>query len=125
MEGTLDKLRRQSEIRRIRRREPQALSMILADLIARRGLARIRGQEELDEVWKQAIGEPGSRYTQVGALRRGVLEILVANSVLLQELAGFQKQSLLEKLRQAMQSDKVRDLRFRLVASCEANDAAR
>jgi hypothetical protein len=43
-----------------------------------------------------------------------VLEVLVTNSVLLQELAGFQKHSLLEKLRDALQSDKVNNLRFRL-----------
>jgi predicted nucleic acid-binding Zn ribbon protein len=113
-EGLLKKLKNEYAHRRVRRHQPQGIAGILTELIARRGLARLRGQENLDEAWKQAIGEPGARYTRVGALRRGVLEVLVANSVLLQELAGFQKQTLLKKLRETMQAETVRDLRFRL-----------
>jgi hypothetical protein len=60
------------------------------------------------------IGSPGDKYTRLGSLRRGVLEILVANSVLLQELAGFQKQRLLQELRERLDSPQINDLRFRL-----------
>jgi Dna[CI] antecedent DciA-like protein len=102
------------EFRRWRRREPQAIADILGELVARRGFARVRGQQHLEDAWRTAIGEPGAKYTRVGAVRRGTLEVLVANSVLLQELAGYQKQSLLKRLREALDSDEVRDLRFRL-----------
>ena len=96
------------------RRGPQQIGDILGELIARRGIARLRGQQHLETAWRHAVGEPGARHTRVGALRRGVLEIMVANSVLLQELAGFQKQTLLERLREALDSQQIRDLRFRL-----------
>ena len=102
------------EFRRKKRRAPQAIADILGELVARRGFARVRGQQHLEDAWRTAIGEPGAKYTRVGAVRRGTLEVLVANSVLLQELAGFQKQSLLKQLRDALGSDEVRDLRFRL-----------
>jgi Dna[CI] antecedent, DciA len=114
MGDALQRLQKEHELRRVRRHQPQAIAGILAELTSRRGLARLRGQESLEQAWRKAIGTPGDRYTRVGALRRGVLEVLVTNSVLLQELAGFQKHSLLEKLRDALQSDKVNNLRFRL-----------
>jgi predicted nucleic acid-binding Zn ribbon protein len=114
MTDALRQLQREFECRRIRRRQPQAIAGILSEVVSRRGLARVRSQGHLEEAWSEAIGEPGARYTHVGALRRGVLEILVANSVLLQELAGFQKQHLLVRIREVLQSNAVRDLRFRL-----------
>ena len=112
--SVVESIQRQYEIRRWKRREPLAISEILGELVARRGFARVRGQQHLEDAWRTAIGEPGAKYTRVGAVRRGTLEILVANSVLLQELVGFQKQSLLKQLREALGSDEVRDLRFRL-----------
>ena len=97
-----------------KRQGVQPIADILSELVTRRGFARVRGQQHLEDAWRTAIGEPGAKYTRVGALRRGTLEILVANSVLMQELAGFQKQSLLRKLCQELDSQEVRDLRFRL-----------
>ena len=96
------------------RRGVQPIGVVLSELIARRGLARLRGLEHLQDAWCQAAGQPAAKYTRVGALRRGVLEVLVANSVLLQELAGFQKQRLLANLRSILDAQEIRDIRFRL-----------
>ena len=96
------------------RRGIQPIRDILGELIARRGFARVRGQEYLRDAWVSAVGQPGAKYTRVGVLRRGVLEILVSNSILLQELVGFHRQSLLAKLQEILGSREVRDLRFRL-----------
>lgn len=97
-----------------KRHGAQPIADILSELVARRGFARLRSQEHLEDAWQKAIGQPGCRYTRVGSARRGVLEILVANSILLQELAGFQKQSLLRRLQESLGPSAVRDLRFRL-----------
>jgi predicted nucleic acid-binding Zn ribbon protein len=96
------------------RRGAQPIGDILGELIARRGYAQRCGQQHLQDAWRKAVGEPGGKYTRVGALRCGVLEVLVTNSILLQELAGFHKHSLLEKLRKTLDSQEVRDIRFRL-----------
>ena len=96
------------------RRGIQPIGHILGELFARRGLARVRGQEYLQEAWANSVGQPGAKYTRVGSLRRGVLEILVSNSILLQELVGFHRQTLLAKLQEVLGSREVRDLRFRL-----------
>ena len=97
-----------------KRHGAQPISDILSELVSRRGFARLRSQQHVEDAWNKAIGEPGSKYTRLGAVRRGVMEILVANSVLLQELAGFHKQPLLRKLQDLLGPSAVRDLRFRL-----------
>jgi hypothetical protein len=68
---------------------------------------------QLERVWAEAVGEPAARQTRVGGLRRGVLEVLVGNAVLLQELAHFHKRRLLEEMRRRLPGRAVIDLRFR------------
>jgi hypothetical protein len=98
----------------------QSIGDILSELFARRGYARMRSQDHLEQAWREAVGEPGANYTRVGWLRRGVLDIYVANSVLLQELAGFQQEKLLSKLQQTLRSDEIRAIRFRLDDSLDS-----
>jgi hypothetical protein len=105
------------KVRRIRRRQVPRIGDILGEVTSLRGLATTRGTERLEEAWRQAVGEVTAKYSRVGPLRRGTLEILVANSVLLQELAGFQKQSLLSRLQEILKTNQIRDLRFRLDGS--------
>jgi hypothetical protein len=70
---------------------------------------------ELERSWREAAGEQLYRRTQLGRLRRGVLEILVDNAALLQELEGFRKSELLERLQQLQPG-----LRLTRLAFCRA-----
>jgi predicted nucleic acid-binding Zn ribbon protein len=88
---------------------------ILTELMARRGFARIRAAEAYEQAWREAAGALLAKYSRVGTLRRGALEITVANSTLLQELT-FQKAELLKRLTQQLPDEGIRDLRFRLGA---------
>ena len=96
-------------------RGPQAIGDVLVQLMARRGFAGVRRAATCEEAWRLAAGELAAGYSRVGAVRRGTLEVLVANSTLLQELT-FQKQTLLETLGGLLPDEKIRDLRFRLGA---------
>ena len=96
-------------------RGPQAIGDVLVQLMARRGFAGVRRAATCEEAWRQAAGELAAGYSRVGAVRRGTLEVLVANSTLLQELT-FQKQTLLETLGELLPDEKIRDVRFRLGA---------
>ena len=96
-------------------RGPQAIGDVLVQLMARRGFAGVRRAATCEEAWRQAAGELAAGYSRVGAVRRGTLEVLVANSTLLQELT-FQKQTLLETLGELLPDEKIRDIRFRLGA---------
>ena len=66
-----------------------------------------------EAAWREAAGELAARYTRVGAVRRGKLEVTVANSTLVQDLS-FQKPALLEDPGRLLPDEKIEDLRFRV-----------
>jgi predicted nucleic acid-binding Zn ribbon protein len=96
------------------RRGPRLLSDILGELFAARGYSRIRAVGELEAAWNEAVGEPACRQTRLGGVRRGVLNITVANPALLEELAAFRKPALLASLRRDAPGTVIHDIRFRV-----------
>jgi predicted nucleic acid-binding Zn ribbon protein len=94
-------------------RGPEALGEILSRLFTARGWGRRQGQLHLERAWNEAAGPEFAAQTRVNGLRRGVLEVLVGNAVLLQELAHYHKRRLLEALRQKLSNTPLTDLRFR------------
>jgi predicted nucleic acid-binding Zn ribbon protein len=96
-------------------RNPEPIGKILAELMARRGYARVQGAAAYDAAWRTAAGPLAAEYTRVGTVRRGQLEVVVANSTLVQELV-FQKPDLLKTLAQLLPGDGIKDLRFRVGA---------
>jgi predicted nucleic acid-binding Zn ribbon protein len=96
------------------RRGPRALSEILGELFTVRGYGRLRVRQELEEAWNHAVGEPLCRQTQLGEVRRGVLNVTVSHSALLEELAAFRKPVLLAALRAAAPATPIQDIRFRV-----------
>jgi predicted nucleic acid-binding Zn ribbon protein len=54
-----------------------------------------------------------ARFTRPGQVRRGVLEVTVSNSTIVQELT-FQKERILAVLRAKRPDARIRDLRFRI-----------
>jgi predicted nucleic acid-binding Zn ribbon protein len=92
---------------------PEPLKEILSRLFTARGWGRRQERLQLEEAWTDTAGPDMARHTQIGSLRRGVLEVMVDNGVLLQELAHFHKRQLLEKLRRRLPGTSFTDLRFR------------
>ncbi len=92
---------------------PELLGEILSRLFTARGWGRRQDRLRLEQAWVEAAGTETAQHTRVAGLRRGVLEVTVANAVLLQELAHFQKRQLLEQLRRQLPGATVNDLRFR------------
>lgn len=86
---------------------------VLSELMARRGYARVQAQDVIAEAWGKAVGDELAKSTRVGVRRRGVLEIIVAHSTLVQELA-FQKGAILQQLDKLVPNEAIRDLRFRV-----------
>jgi predicted nucleic acid-binding Zn ribbon protein len=86
---------------------------LLTQLIARRGYAREIGTAAMESAWQEAIGEKMAKFTRPGSVRRGVLEVTVANNLLVQEL-GFQKDQLLQKLQKLAPQENIKNLRFRV-----------
>src|SRR5262249_47032428 len=96
-----------------RERGPELLGEVLSRLFAARGWGRRQGRLHLERAWEEAAGPELAAQTRGAGLRRGVLEVEVANAVLLQELAHFHKRRLLEQLRRRLPGTPLTDLRFR------------
>ena len=98
------------------RRGPRPLSDILGELFTVRGYGRLCARQELEHAWNTAVGEPFCRQTHLGEVRRGVLNVTVAHSTLLEELAAFRKPALLAALRSGAPATTIHDIRFRVGA---------
>lgn len=105
--------RRQREERRFYGRRPKKISDVIAQLITARGYGRIGTDEQLVAAWQKAAGETLAKASRVGKLRRGQLEVWVANSTMMQEF-GFEKARILAALERDLPDAKIRDLRFRV-----------
>lgn len=92
---------------------PQPIANVLAELMARSGLGRVQSAVDLQKAWQEAAGPMAGRYTRAGAVRRGKLEVVVANSTFMQEL-NYQKKAIVDALARLLPDQKIKDLRFRL-----------
>ena len=96
------------------RRGPRPLAEVLGDLFTVRGYGRLLARQELEDAWNATLGEPYCRQTRLGEVRRGVLNVTVAHSTLLEELAAFRKSALLQALRACVPAMTIHDIRFRV-----------
>jgi Dna[CI] antecedent, DciA len=94
--------------------EPQSLSDILGELVVVRGYGRAWARQVLENAWNTAVGEPQCYQTQIGELRHGILNVIVANSTLLEELVAFRKVKLVASLRSGALGTAIHDIRFRV-----------
>ena len=74
----------------------------------------MQGNSQLVAIWKQVVDERTAERTKVLGLKRGVLEVGVTNSALLNELVSFQKTVLLDRLKAEHPEQNIKDIRFRL-----------
>ena len=94
-------------------RGPQQIGIAIGELMARRGYGQVEWREQVWEAWQAAASEHLASKCSVGNIRRGIVEVTVASSSVLQELT-FQKQELLRKIQHNLPRAKIRDLRFRV-----------
>ncbi len=92
---------------------PEPIREILAQLMARRGFARVRSAETFDAAWRKAVGEMFSQFTRPGSVRRGKLEVTVANSTVVQVLS-FHKSQWLKSLADLLPPVDQYNIRFRV-----------
>ncbi len=93
--------------------EPKQLADVISRLMARRGYAQQKSNDELRAVWAKTVGMRLAADSLPGNVRAGVLEIYVRNSSVLQELT-FVKRRLLKQFNQNAEHQSVRDFRFRV-----------
>ena len=99
--------------RRQLRRAPKQIGNVIDELIVRRGYGRFQAHAQLQDVWTKTVGNALDRFSELGTLRRGSLDVIVANSAVMQEFT-FEKQRILETLDRELPDLGVLDLRFRV-----------
>lgn len=92
---------------------PHQIGKVLARLVSRRGYAQIRVSETQEKAWQTVVGAELAGVTQFGKLSRGTLHVVVANSLLMQELT-FRKEQLLAGLQEALPEAGVKQIRFKV-----------
>ena len=104
--------RRRFESDRTRKKDPQRLGDVVTQLMARRGYGQVISSEAIQTAWQSIVG-PLETQCLPGNIKRGVLEIIVRNSLVMQELT-FQKESLLRELQANVPESNISDLRFKI-----------
>ena len=92
---------------------PKRVGDVVNELMARRGYAQLQSSAQYAEAWRSAAGSALASHTAPGNIRRGVLEVFVRNSAVVQELT-FRKKQLIAELTKLTPDSKIRDLRFRV-----------
>ena len=94
-------------------RRPKRMADVIARLMARKGYGQQQSADEIRAAWNVIAGDQWQSQTRVGVIRRGVLEVIVGNSVLNQRLE-FEKRRLLTELRKQLPQVNINDIRFRI-----------
>ncbi len=99
--------------RQIYPRGPYRVGDVVNQLLARRGYVQQQAQDEIQSIWNDIVGAQLAAQTRIGRIRRGVLDVFVSNSTLLQELS-FRKAELLRALEQPFGGAAIKEIRLRI-----------
>jgi len=81
--------------------------------MSQRGYSQLQTTEACQQAWNDTVGQRLGEQSRAGKVRRGVLEVLAANSTTLQEIV-FQKRQIVDQLNQLVPDEGIRDLRLRV-----------
>lgn len=93
---------------------PQAIGRLVSRLLARTGHDREQSAAGLLDAWERAAPEVLRSASRPGTVRRGVLEVFVTHSALVQEM-GFHKRQTVARLAELLPGEGITDIRCRLL----------
>lgn len=94
---------------------PRSIGGLVFRLLARTGYDQEQSAGALTAAWEQAAPPAFRHASQPGLVRRGVLEVFVSHSALVQEM-GFHKREILAQLAQSVPGEGITDIRCRVLA---------
>ena len=103
---------------------PRAIGSVMSRLLARTGYDQERGVDGLTAAWQQVAPAALRGSSQAGLVRRGVLDVFVSHSALVQEM-GFYKQEVLARLGELVPAEGITDIRCRVMIDAGRDDAER
>lgn len=95
----------------MKRTEPKLFSEIFNDAMARVGAADAMAQHRACYMWPEIVGPGVNRYTFRRYVENGVLHVYISSASLKNELS-FMRQSLLERLNDAVGSNAISEIVF-------------
>ena len=101
---------------------PRTIGSVMSRLLARTGYDREHGSDGLAAAWQQAAPVSMQGNSQAGLVRRGVLDVFVSHSALVQEM-GFHKREVLARLGELVPAEGITDIRCRVMIDA-GRDAA-
>ena len=102
-----------------RRRVPvhpaKTIGSVMGQLLAKKGYGQVQAAKSCASAWQEALGSRFQKDTQCGSIRRGVLEVTVRNSLIVQELT-FMKIQLVKELARLAPEQKITGFKFKVGA---------
>jgi hypothetical protein len=105
--------RNQQQRARFHKQKPKSISDVMAQLFAKRGYAARKTNEFLAEAWVKAAGQPLANFSQATKINRGQVEVVVANSLMLQEI-DFERGRIIDALVSALPTAGITGLKLRV-----------
>lgn len=99
--------------RRVPVRPAKKMGDVVGQLLVKRGYANVQQASSLEALWNAAVGERFVLQSKAGQVKRGVLEVIVSNSAVMQELT-FSKAKLIKALATTAADHQIKDIRFRV-----------
>ena len=99
--------------RRVPVRPAKAIGSVMGQLLAKKGYGQVQAAKTCSSAWQEAVGSRFAIDTCCGSIRRGVLEVTVRNSLVLQELT-FLKIQLVKQLASLAPEHKITGLKFKV-----------
>lgn len=100
---------------RLPRRLNREFNRILKDFAPARGAQPHQRIAEIEDIWRQVVGEGIANKSEVSGYKRGVLKVQVDSTPLAAELANFARQTLLEELA-SRGLEGIHDIKFKTAA---------
>lgn len=92
---------------------PKTLKTVINRVMAKKGYGQQQANSALADCWKVILPSNMEKQTRLGQIRRGTLEVFVADSGTLQQLS-FLQHKLVKQLKLELPTANIRSLRFKL-----------
>ena len=91
---------------------PSQLGNLLSSLIRRKGLVETSATASFDLAWKRVVGDELGKHSKFRKVRAGVLEVVVTNSVVLEQLRGFLHQETLNGMQARLPDSNITSIKY-------------
>lgn len=99
--------------RRFYSQQPKGIERLLSQHMAKRGYAATGSNDRIERAWIESVGPQLAKQTRAVGLRRGTLEVLVANSTMMQEI-NFQRVQLLKSMQKKLPDARITAMKLRV-----------